>query len=607
MALPQRLEKRKEQSIMASETGSGGGADSRPGDVGLRREVGLIGATWTSTTSVIGSGWLFAALVAVAAAGSAAIYGWLIGAVCVVILALIHAELGAMYPVSGGTARFPHLAFGSVAGTSFGFFSWLQAIPVAPIEVYAVLQYGSYYWQNTSDPDNQWSNLFANGRATDLGFVMAIALMIVFTAVNFLAIKWFARVNNVITWLKIAVPVLTIIVFFFYFKSGNFTAGHAGSVDGSGGFMPFGIKAVFGAIPGAGIVFSYLGFEQADQLAGEVKDPQKNLWRAILISVGIGCVVYIGAQIVFIGAVPSDLLHNGFNGISHITTGHLAANAAAVTAYPFAAVAGLIGLRWLSVVLHIDAFVSPAGTGMIYQNSASRIGYGLARNRYYPRVMQWTDSRGVPWISLIVSFVFGLIFLLPFPSWQALLGVTVGASVLMYAGAPLSLTAFRSQVPEADRPYRVPGAVWFSPLAFVVASMIIYWSGFPVVWKLGVCIVIGYAIIGLFRVLHRMGVTNVLEGGPPSPDWKSAQWLPVYLIGMGIISWLGQYPDAAVAPPGAAPINTDTIPFGWDILIVAVFSLAIFYWAQYTKLPRERMLQRVADQAAAHGEVTTKA
>ena len=53
----------------------------------------------------------------------------------IMVLALIHAELGGMYPVSGGTARFPHYAFGGAAGASFGWFSWLQAATVAPIEV----------------------------------------------------------------------------------------------------------------------------------------------------------------------------------------------------------------------------------------------------------------------------------------------------------------------------------------------------------------------------------------------------------------------------------------------------------------------------------------
>ena len=78
--------------------------------------------------------------------GGASILAWVIAGIFIIILALLHAELGAMYPVSGGTARFPHLAFGSVAGISFGFFSWMQAVTVAPIECFALMSYASYYW-----------------------------------------------------------------------------------------------------------------------------------------------------------------------------------------------------------------------------------------------------------------------------------------------------------------------------------------------------------------------------------------------------------------------------------------------------------------------------
>jgi amino acid transporter len=81
---------------------------------------------------------------------------------------------------------------------------------------------------------------------------------------------------------------------------------------------------------------------------------------------------------------------------------------------------------------------------------------GLARNRYYPQIFQRTDRHGIPWFSLIMSFVFGIFFLLPFPSWQALVGLVSLASVLMYAGAPLSLGAFRGQVPDAARPFDRP-------------------------------------------------------------------------------------------------------------------------------------------------------
>src|SRR3954463_6777263 len=82
----------------------------------LKRDVGLVGLAWASMGSIIGSGWLLASNKAFVVAGPAAISAWVIGAVAISILALLHAELGAMYPVSGGTARFPHFAFGGAAG-----------------------------------------------------------------------------------------------------------------------------------------------------------------------------------------------------------------------------------------------------------------------------------------------------------------------------------------------------------------------------------------------------------------------------------------------------------------------------------------------------------
>src|SRR5260370_31043226 len=93
---------------MATETS--GVAVTTPTDVGLKRELGLVGATWASETSIIGSGWLFGSLFAAQAVGGAAVLGWAHARVVVILLALRHAELGAMYPVSLRAARFPHLA-----------------------------------------------------------------------------------------------------------------------------------------------------------------------------------------------------------------------------------------------------------------------------------------------------------------------------------------------------------------------------------------------------------------------------------------------------------------------------------------------------------------
>jgi amino acid transporter len=163
----------------------------------------------------------------------------------------------------------------------------------------------------------------------------------------------------------------------------------------------------------------------------------------------------------------------------------------------------------------------------------------------------------------------------------------------MYAGAPLSLGAFRGQVPEADRPYRLPGGLVMAPIAFIIANLIIYWSGFEVLWKLGIVLVIGYLLIGISMAFDKQR---------PPLDWKSATWLPVYLIGMGVISWQGQYSGQDSTTP-LPPTNTGNLPFWWDMLVVAGFSLIIYYWAMAVKLPRREMLDLVNRQAAHKDEL----
>ena len=554
---------------MAAE--SAGVGITKPADVGFKRELGLIGATWASETSIIGSGWLFGALFAAQAVGGAAVIAWVIAGIMIIILALCHAELGAMFPVSGGTARFPHFAFGSVAGIGFGFFAYMQAVTIAPIECFAFMQYASYYWPGLFDSTTK--------NVTGAGFILTVVLMAVFVAVNFLAMRIFARVNNIITWWKVAVPVLAIIVLLTHWHTGNFTAGGTG-------FMPGGIKALFGALPAAGIIFAYSGFEQCDQLAGEIKNPGRNLPRAIIVSILIGTAIYCLLQVAFIVALPPALVgsHGGLIGLSCPSTGTCNPTITELNAGPFAAVAVLAGFGWLAHILRIDAFVSPSGTGLIYTTGTSRISYGLARNRYAPQIFGKVSRNGIPWVGLIGAFLIGLLFLLPFPSWHSLVGLITGASVLMYAGAPLSLGAFRRQIPEADRPYRMQAAWFLAPAAFVVADLLIYWSGFEVIWKIGIVLIIGHVLIG---------IGMAFDPQRPPLDWKSAVWLPAWLIGMGLISWQGQYSGGGVA----APVNTGHIGFWWDMLIVAGFSLAIYYWAMYTRLPREETLLLVNRQA----------
>jgi amino acid transporter len=540
-------------------TATAGTVVRAPGRPGLRREIGFIGLLWASGGSIIGSGWLFGAQGALAAAGPAAIISWVIGAVAILLLALVHAELGAMYPVAGGTARFPHYAFGGAVGASFGWFSWLQAATVAPIEVMAVIQYGQHYSFASG-----WMKL-SHGQhvLTATGVVAAIVLMAFFTAINFLGVRKLANTNSAATWWKVGVPILTIVVLAAtHFHTSNFTA--------ADGFNPYGAKGILTAVSTSGIIFALLGFEQADQLAGESSNPKRDIPRAVIGAITLGATIYILLQIVFLAALPAAQIQGTW-----ATAGYTTFSG------PFANLATIVGLGWLATILYIDAVISPAGTGLIYTTATSRVSYGLSRNGYVPKVYESVDRRGIPWFGLVTAFVIGCVCFLPFPSWKSLVGLITSASVLMYAGAPLALGAFRRRLPAADRPYRAPVATVLAPVAFAVANLLILWSGWTTDYKLGIAILIGYAILAANRIFKLNPTTPVL-------DLHAAVWLPVYLVGMGLIVYLSDF----------GPLKNPVFPLWWDMIVVAAFSLLVYAWAQRVALPAESMERMIEDGAA---------
>jgi amino acid transporter len=531
----------------------------------LKREIGLIGLLWASVGSIIGSGWLFGAQKGLLAAGPAAVISWVIGGLAILVLALVHAELGAMYPVSGGSARFPHYAFGGAAGASFGWFSWLQAATVAPIEVSAMINYATHY-----SFAHGW--LHPDATLTPSGLAVAIVLMAVLSSINFLGIRALALTNSSATWWKVAVPLLTILVVALV---GGL---HPGNFHAADGFAPDGAKGVLAAVSTSGIIFSYLGFEQADQLAGECRRPKRDIPFAVIGSIVIGFIIYVALQVVFLLALPASAIGPTW---ATVGTGFYSAFTG-----PWAQLASLLSLGWLAAILYFDAIVSPGGTGLIYTAASSRVSYGLSRNGYVPQAYERLSDRGVPWVGVVTAFVVGCICFLPFPSWQSLVGLITSASVLMYAGAPLSLGVFRRRLPDAERPYRLPLAQVLAPLAFIVSSLIILWSGWTTDWKLGVAILLGYVILALSRGFH-------LNAHKPVLQWRAAQWLPVYLIGLGVIVYLSPY----------GPLKNPLIPLWWDIAVTAVFSLVIYYWALAVALPTEQ-IQAMIDEVVVPEEET---
>ena len=529
----------------------------------FRREVGFTGLMFVSLGSIIGSGWLFGALNAAQQAGPAALVSWGIGAAFVLLLALIHAELGSAYPVSGAVGRFPHYSHGSIVGFMIGWLWWLGAVTVAPIEVEASLQYFTHYLP--------WLTSTSGGSTvlTPAGYGVAVALMAVFTIVNALGVAKLAKSNNVIMLWKIAIPVLTVIALLV-------VAHHGGNFSAGGGFAPYGFHGIFSAISTGGVIFAYQGFEQAVQLGGESSNPHRNIPLAVIAAMIFGVVLYVALQVAFLAALaPHDLAHGWakltFNGV----------------AGPFAGLAGAVGLGWLAILLYVDAAVSPGGTGLLYTGTSARAAYALGRNGYVSRLFAWLSDRGVPAVSVALSFVVGILVFLPFPGWQKLVGFITAAAALAYAMAPLALSALRRQDPDRTRPFRLPLAGVLAPAGFVVANLIVYWAGWNTDWRMLVAIGIGFVVFAA----SRRGDRDRL----PSLDLRSALWVPPYLGGLAVISWLGRYDG-----------GRNLIPFWWDVAVVAVFSVAIYALAIALRLSAPEAQRYIGTLAAEEDEPLTR-
>jgi amino acid transporter len=540
---------------------------------GLNRDVGFLALLWASEGSIIGSGWLFGAFYAVGVAGPSALIGWGIASIIIMILALVHAELGGLFPVTGGTSRFPHYAFGSFAGAVFGWFTYIQAAAVAPIEVSAALQYlSSAGWAHSVFTSK---GVLSNSP----GLILAAGLMLVFVAVNLVGIQWLARANTGITTWKVLFPIFAVIILLFtHFHSSNFSA--------DGGFFIHGaaFKSIVETFP-TGVIFALLGFEQAVQLGGESSNPKRDLPRAVIGSVAIGAVIYILAQVAFIGALDPKTV------IEAKTWANLGTNVG-LSQGPFYTVTRVAGIGWLAWALRADAVISPGGTGLIYLTSASRIGFGLSKNGYVPPVFEKTNDRKVPYLGIVITAVIGMLFLLPLPSWAKLVNVVTAASVLMYAAAPLALGALRRQKPDLPRAYRLPAGDVVAPIAFTLANYVVYYSGWQTYSTLMVMLVVGFILMGASFLLK-------LNPNRPEMDWTAALWIFPYFIGMGIISYIGGFGHGGMLDGLYGFKNTlvggnGHLGIGYDNLVILIFSVAIYFLAVALRLPEEKVDHYVA-------------
>ncbi|MCG8585591.1 MAG: APC family permease [Pirellulales bacterium] len=508
----------------------------------FQRSIGLVGLTFVAISGIIGSGWLFAPLLTSQLAGPAAILSWLIGGFAMLTLALCFAEVMSVLPVAGGIARIPHLTHGDVTSSILGWSAWVGYNTAAPIETIALLEYLGAQFPSLFDGGASRGDLSATG------CVAATIILAIFVGINSIGAAALARANSFITWIKLAVPIaIGIALVSTRFNLDNFS---------SHGFAPSGIEGVLAAVSSGGVIFALIGFRHAIDLAGEVKRPHVTIPLSLTLALIICVGIYLLLQVAFVGGLTTQQLAGGWANLAF--EGNLG---------PIAVIAAGLGLVWVKVALHTGALLGPFGGGLVAMGSMARLGYALSQNGFFPRALERLSQRGVPMRALMMNFVFGalVIILLPFSEAVA---INAAAITISFTGGPLAVYALRQQMPDAPRPFRMPLGTPVSALAFIVATFIVYWSGWETTWRLGLVVAVGLALFAAKKAFERVSVAQL--------DLISASWLVPYGIGIGVVSYFGNYGggQGIVATP-------------WDSVALAFWSLGVFAMANRCRLSNE--------------------
>lgn len=287
-----------------------------------QQKIKLASASFIGISSIVGSGWLFAPYVAAHISGPAAILSWTIGTLIIYLLAMCYAEIATLHPIRGLSAVITTLSHNQYFGFPFAIANWLGIVAVIALEADATVQY-------LVNIVPSWHHLFfdATESMTLIGSLLALVFVIFYTLVNFWGIKLLAKANNLITVIKLAVPVITVIILLCAaFHPHNFTSA-------GGSFMPYGFTSVIVTILTAGIIVSFNGFQTILSFSSEIHNPTRTIPWALTIAIFVSFILYIVLQVAFIGALPPSFLAHGWDSFN--------------MSAPIVQLVGILGLNFL--------------------------------------------------------------------------------------------------------------------------------------------------------------------------------------------------------------------------------------------------------------------
>ncbi|MGA9354801.1 MAG: amino acid permease [Terriglobales bacterium] len=372
---------------------------------------------------------------------------WILGGAISLCACVAFAELGSMFPDSGGQYIYLREAYGDLPAFLYG---WMLFAVANAGSIAALSVASAAYMGNIIPAISQTHVIFsAVGIVFTRAHFVALILIFLVTYVNVVGLRWGALLQNVSTWTKFIAMALFVVLGFTIGKGhwSNFTAQAPGGL--SVGLNPSQLISALG-VGLIAVFWAYDGWVYVTWVAGEIKDPRKNVPRAMVLGVLVVGAIYLAMNMTYVYAMPLSEV------AKHETIAHAAA---AVLFSPRAAF-------WLSAMIAISCF-SAAATCTL---SGARVYLAMAQDGVFFRRMAIIHPKWrTPAFSLIGQGIWGAILTLS-GHYDDLYTFAIFGMVLSYTLTVVALFVLRRTKPDLPRSYRCTGYPWLPAIYVVVGG-----------------------------------------------------------------------------------------------------------------------------------------
>ena len=212
----------------------------------------------------------------------------------------------------------------------------------------------------------------------------------------------------------------------------------------------------------------------------------------------------------------------------------------------------------------------------MYMTGGSRILFASGETTAGPRWLTALNAARAPWAGVLVMWIVGVLFLLPFPAWQLMVSYITSVTVITYGLGPIVLLVLRRNQPTLQRPFRLWGAEVLAPIGFICSNWILYWTGFRTDSFMYIIMIIVFILYaGFYHLVARMPAAEF--------GWRYIAWLLPWFGGMWILSAVGDIDG-----------GRGWLTFWPGVIAVAVWSLIVMEVALRSALPAVETAEMMA-------------